>query len=264
MRLVVLIAVLAATASAAEAADRYGASNTPPQPQSQVPGAPARQGSAPPAPHMLSWSGKTQPSEPAPPPVRQADARPQPMALPPPRGAWTRPGPGTPPGSPGPAAAYQPQRYAGPTNTPAPQAAPPTGLYGSGQTPTESQYQPRAQVPAPQQPAQNTAYNGGARFYSVHREYGVSPDPIPAPLAQPFFNGQQADLAEPPPPVDPRTPAQQRAASSAAGNGVATARPGSQGGDWGASDDPGLAAGDASQGLSGQTTTDTGLGSGHP
>jgi hypothetical protein len=267
MRLVVLLAALTATASAANAADRYGpGGSAPPQagPTAAAQVAPAA------GQHRLSWAGKTEPTAPAS-VQQQADARPAPMRLPPPQGAWRRPGAGTPPASPAamaPAAlsTSQPQAYAASSTA----AAPPTSLYGSPAAPTQSQYAPRTQaVAATPQPGRSAPYAGGPRYYSVHRDYGMAPDPIPAALPQPFFNGQQADLAEPPPPVDPRTPAQQRAAAAAAGNGVASARPGSQGGDWGASDDPGLAAGDASQNLTGQTPTETGLqntnlGSGHP
>ncbi|MDR3508309.1 MAG: hypothetical protein P4L64_10470 [Caulobacteraceae bacterium] len=52
------------------------------------------------------------------------------------------------------------------------------------------------------------------RFYSVHRQYGVTPDPIPLP-AQFFADAGNADLAEPPPPVTPRILSNGQAASSA-------------------------------------------------
>jgi hypothetical protein len=260
MRLVVLLAALTATATAAAAADRYGAGGAAAQ-AAQAPAAPRATSAPAPTPHLLSWSGKTQPTAPAAAPQQVADARPAPMVLPPPQAAWRRPSPAAPPVSTAPAYTAQ---------TAAPQtAAPPTSLYAAPTAPMQSQYQPRAQMAAAVPAPASSPYKGGPRFYSLHREYGVAPDPIALPQQQAAFNGAQTDLAEPPPPADPRTPAQHRAAAAQAGNGVASARPGSQGGDWGASDDPGLASGDASQGLTGQTPTDTGLqtttlGSGHP
>ena len=54
-----------------------------------------------------------------------------------------------------------------------------------------------------------------ARFYSVHREFGVTPDPIP--LAPRFFaDAANADLAAPPAPLPPHpVPGSQAAASPA-------------------------------------------------
>lgn len=63
-----------------------------------------------------------------------------------------------------------------------------------------------ATVPAPApEPRQAIAQAGPApgqypspRFYSVHREYGQAPDPIP--LSPQFFASETPDLAQPPPP----------------------------------------------------------------
>ena len=49
-------------------------------------------------------------------------------------------------------------------------------------------------APAPVETAQNSGY-GKPRLYSVHREYGLQPDPTPIP---PQFFGPTADLSEPP------------------------------------------------------------------
>jgi hypothetical protein len=61
-----------------------------------------------------------------------------------------------------------------------------------------------AQPPEVQALAQASPGAGApaARFYSLHRAYGETPDPIP--LGPQFFAGGQVDLAEPPPPA-PRT-----------------------------------------------------------
>jgi hypothetical protein len=75
--------------------------------------------------------------------------------------------------------------------TPAPASPPvraalPTSLYSPS---------PQAQAAAAGQPP---------RRYSVDREFGVQPDPIPLP--EPFFaNSPQVDLAEPPPPPPAKT-----------------------------------------------------------
>jgi hypothetical protein len=115
---------------------------------------------------------------------RSADARPQAVAAPPPadRRIWD------------------------PTTgqVPAPQAAAlPTNIY----TPAP----PRMAAAAPVQPAQprtvvqaanDTSDYQPTHFYSLHRQYGQTPDPIP--LDAQFFAGSSPDLAQPPPPV-PRT-----------------------------------------------------------
>ncbi len=54
------------------------------------------------------------------------------------------------------------------------------------------------------------------RFYSLHREFGLAPDPAPAPLPTQFFS-PSADLAEPPPPPPPHVlPAGQQAMTASA------------------------------------------------
>jgi hypothetical protein len=73
---------------------------------------------------------------------------------------------------------YRPQNAA-------PTPAAPASIYDAPQ-------QPYRQAQAT--PAQSTAANGqsGPRFYSLHREYGIQPDPIPLP---PQFFGPTADLS---------------------------------------------------------------------
>lgn len=244
MRLVFLLSAMTALAGAAQAADRYGATSPPSAQPLPAPATAAKAPASPTAggPRILTWSGKTQPTAPAEVVEAQADGPPAPLPAPPPQGAWRRPGPGAQTGAPQPLAA-PPPRYAA---QPAPQAAPPASLYGAAQP----------QPPQQQAQAQAAPYAGGPRFYSLHREYGVAPDPIP----QAELSGQTTDLAAPPPPVDKRTPAQQRAAVAQADSGVGNAPSGSQGGDWGASDDPGLAGGDPSQALTAQAPAQTGLG----
>ena len=56
------------------------------------------------------------------------------------------------------------------------------------------------------------------RRYSVDRQYGVQPDPIPLP-AQFFADQAASDLAAPPPPLDPRpVPGAQTVNSAASAN----------------------------------------------
>jgi len=63
-------------------------------------------------------------------------------------------------------------------------------------------------VPAPQ------AMNQPPHFYSVHRAFGLSPDPIPLPRQ--FFADAGPDLAAPPPPLPPHpVPGTQSATSPA-------------------------------------------------
>lgn len=62
---------------------------------------------------------------------------------------------------------------------------------------------------APAQPATGQA----PRFYSVHREFGLKPDPIPLP-PQFFASSAGADLAAPPPPLDPHPVPGTQAATS--------------------------------------------------
>ena len=55
-----------------------------------------------------------------------------------------------------------------------------------------------AAVAAPQAVATAPRNPNGPHFYSVHREFGMSPDPIP--LSPQFFAGASAGMAEPDPP----------------------------------------------------------------
>jgi hypothetical protein len=102
-------------------------------------------------------------------------------------------------------------------------AALPTSLY--------SAYPARASAPQPErrqarwtpapysQPAAPLAPAAGSpgqapHFYSVHRQFGLSPDPIPLPRQ--FFADNAPDLAAAPPPLPPRpVPGTQAATSSA-------------------------------------------------
>lgn len=75
-----------------------------------------------------------------------------------------------------------------------------------------------AQPPSPTtaanpQPAAIAANGAPPHFYSVHRQFGVAPDPIP--LAPQFFaDGATADLAGPPPPPAPHLIPGQSASSA--------------------------------------------------
>jgi hypothetical protein len=73
---------------------------------------------------------------------------------------------------------------------------------------------PASAQPASPQPAAVAANGLAPRFYSVHRQFGVQPDPIPLP-AQFFGDSPQADLAAPPPPLPPRVILGQGASSTA-------------------------------------------------
>jgi len=118
-----------------------------------------------------------------------------------------------------PAAPYAPQAY---PQTPAVTAvtAPslPASLYAPPPSPLMA---PAAQpVPAPSASAQTASAQAAAgqppRFYSLHREFGLTPDPAPVPLPTQFF-APSADLAEPPPPPPPHVlPAGQQAMTASA------------------------------------------------
>ena len=120
------------------------------------------------------------------------------------------------------AQAYAPQPFAAPPSAPAayvpapysPPSAPaqavaalPTSLYSPPPSPL---MQPAAQA------APATTAGQPPRFYSLHREFGLTPDPAPATLPTQFF-APSADLAEPPPPPPPRVlPAGQQAMTASA------------------------------------------------
>jgi hypothetical protein len=165
-------ALTAAIASPAAAEiDRYGGEAGPP---TSIYTAYTATGSA----HVLTWSGKTAPAQPAAPAYAPPDA-----------GAALR-GPLSPPN-------YTPAAYARPAAYP-PQ---PTSIYAAPQAPAQRQ------APAPPRPGtvadngHGAAANQGPKFYSVHREFGIAPDPAPIP---PQFFTATADLSQPPPPVQSR------------------------------------------------------------
>ncbi|HEY2659388.1 MAG TPA: hypothetical protein VGI79_06680 [Caulobacteraceae bacterium] len=64
------------------------------------------------------------------------------------------------------------------------------------------------------QPAVVATNGEPPRFYSVQRQFGVSPDPVPLP-AQFFADGAATDLAGPPPPPAPHLISGQSASSAA-------------------------------------------------
>lgn len=174
MRLVLAIALLAASvvnASAAE--DRYG-----PRQAAVVPTTPEAQ---PYAGAMLGWSGKN--AAPAPQAAQPAaPVRPALMS-----GGLYRsaPPPQAPTATVAPAPAPAPAGYA---------PAAPTSLYSrpTAQTPAD-------RLPPPPSPTtvQGGLYaNSGPRFYSVHRPYGETPDPIPAvPSGERMAYRPEASLA---------------------------------------------------------------------
>ncbi len=135
---------------------------------------------------MLTWPGKVEPARPR--AQVQTASAPSPAPLRVQRYWDPRPQ----------AQVQQPQATAPPTNIYAP--APPR-IVASAQLPSA----------APQAPAQRAAVQAVAssqddyqptHFYSLHRQYGQAPDPIP--LSAQFFASSTPDLAQPPPPV-PRT-----------------------------------------------------------
>ena len=165
---------------------------------------------------LLTWPGKVQPAQ-SPRPraaaraatsgnysgvaLRGADPRPATAMAPPPatRRVWD-PVSGTVEPSPQPAAL--------PTNIYAP--APPRPVAAAPIAPTLPAASLRPAPPAPrvlaqaqaQPQANDTSDYQPTHFYSVHRQYGQAPDPIP--LDAQFFASSSPDLAQPPPPV-PRT-----------------------------------------------------------
>ncbi|MDO8901477.1 MAG: hypothetical protein Q7V15_08995 [Phenylobacterium sp.] len=145
---------------------------------------------------MLSWSGKRVSAAAMAQPA--APARPEPTALArqfaPSTAGPSAPPPGfappsAPPMRPAVQPGYEPVLRAplAPTTDPAPgllggpPAAPlPTSIYG--QAPSQSQ------APAPTfAQASVAARPGGSQLYSLHREYGMTPDAIPAPLPGPNY-----------------------------------------------------------------------------
>ena len=199
--LVVLAALAGAGAARAQAPDRYG-------PTSMAPAGPMIVASAAPPLRQLSWPGKS----PAPTASPVAVARPSPA----PTRIASAP-------APRPAAA----------EAPVPRmslAAPQPPAYARAYV---GEPRAAAALPTPYAPAYPSAGAGAptapgvaghvstARLYSVHREYGLQPDPAPVP---PQFFGPTADLSTPETPdpalLNRRNSAATRAATTAAAEGV--------------------------------------------
>jgi hypothetical protein len=182
MRLAFLLPVLVSVAAPAHAEggreSRYG-----PASQRQAIAAAAAPYDGP----MLSWAGKRQASLPvaAEPPAFDPPP-PAPMAAPPRyQPARFAPAPAAPPPRRmAPVNAEQPPARLAPTPPRSPAAAPlPDSLYGAARTPAAT---PPVPVPPPPPPRQVAALNAapstgvvGARFYSVGREFGLTPDALP-------------------------------------------------------------------------------------
>ena len=175
MRIALAIAVLAASASSAHAAeDRYGSKRTAP-PDSAAVAATLQ----PYAGAMLGWSGKS--------------AAPTPQAALP----STLARPALMPGG-----LY---RSAPPPQAPVAAAAPASAGYASAApAPTSLYSRPSTQTPVdrlPPPPSPTTVQGGlyassGPRFYSVHRPFGETPDPIPAvPAGERLAYRPEASLA---------------------------------------------------------------------
>lgn len=181
MRLVLAIAVLAASSASAHAAeDRYGPRRAP-APSVAVAAAPTTQ---PYSGATLGWSGKS--AAPTP-PAAQAAAPVRPGLMP--GGLYRASAPVAP--TPVAVAAPPPAPAAFAAATP---PAAPTSLYSrpAAQTPVD-------RLPPPPSPTavQGGLYaSGGPRFYSVHRPYGETPDPIPAvPAGERLAFRPEASLA---------------------------------------------------------------------
>jgi hypothetical protein len=218
-----LIAAPALTLGAAQAQDRYG-------PQAGAGLTPVSYTSDQP---LLSWPGKR------PAPTDEA-APPQPAPPTPPASIYTPPPEPAPPPQPKPpvATASLDMRPMLPASRPAPvhttPAATPTAPVAHATPPKPSKPAPTPPVKvataAPQSPAEPDAPRkpwsptgaGGvpAHFYSTVREFGLKPDPDPAPLPAQFFADQSGgDLAAPPPPLAPHpVPGSQTIDSTATAN----------------------------------------------
>lgn len=202
MRLVLLLPVLLSVAAPAYAEtareSRYG-----PTAPRQTPAAAAARYDGP----MLGWAGKRQPQAVAATPVQAAPAQPAPVA------PWAgyRPAPVTPTSTPVAAPVAAPIAPIAPQPTPASLYAPPRPA-PAGRAPTppaapaaaavkdwSSYRSPRvATTASPAASAQHVAAAGdttGARFYSVDRDYGLTPDAAPRPGPD---NRVLVTVAEPP------------------------------------------------------------------
>ncbi len=200
MRALLLSVSLAAAAVAAGGAcaqaDRYGPDRAPdPGEQAAVATLEGR---------YLSWPGKESPASDVPvipaPPSDQAAAPPPPPAPPPQPAAADGPPPPE-AAAPQPAVASLPA--AQPVAPPQPQPMPiePTPPPQVAQQPQSASTQGAAD--APHQTAEDAGHaHLPPHIYSVARDYGLRPDPVPLP--QQFFSDQgSADLATPPGPLPP-------------------------------------------------------------
>jgi hypothetical protein len=173
------------TAGAVQAqSDRYGPDRTADQRVATLGGS------------YLNWPGKQAPEsdvgaaapaeQPAPPPPPATeDNAPAVASLP---AVLPAPPPETPPPAP------QPIAVAQPAPVPAAQTAPAAA--------TAQAAQPGQR--APQQTAEDAGHGRlPPHIYSVARQYGLTPDPIPLPT-QFFADQSDTDLASPPPPLPPR------------------------------------------------------------
>jgi hypothetical protein len=155
----------------------------------------------------LSWAGKSAPAASAPAPMAASmpappapmPAPPQPAWQPPPPPAYSEPLP--PPLPPAPAAYVQPASAPAPPPAPVAMAAP---APRPGPAPSQPQTLAQNTPPAASAPV-------SARFYSLHREYGMTPDPVTLPTERPMV------LVGPP----DDAPAQAATPDSAAGVGDA-------------------------------------------
>lgn len=203
-----LLALLVAANAAPAAAqgvtqDRYG----PPQPWTESPQAASAQGpDAAYAGPMLGWAGKRAPQGPAADDAAMAPERPEPMALSRQFAYAQPPAPRAPPPAPPPPQVqpgYEPVLRGAlpPVSDRAPDllgGPPPTSIYDQtaappAPQPPQPQYQRQTPPPAeaPRQLAQSAplpaARPGGVQLYSLHREYGLTPDAIPAPPQGPNY-----------------------------------------------------------------------------
>lgn len=164
---------------------------------------------APPG-RMLSWPGKSTPQAATPASLPTQAALPAPVAAP----VRTYPAPRyRTVAAPAPAAAdVVTPRFVAPVG---PMAAPPPAYFAA---PTPGTPPPASTtLGGPLASAAPAASTQRARLYSVHREYGMQPDPAPIP---PQFFAQTADLSAP----ATADPVPNRAANAATRNAVNAAR----------------------------------------
>jgi hypothetical protein len=196
----------------AHAQDRYG-----PAAGDQV-SAPA---ATPQRAHFLSWPGKAAapaPAASAPVPIQQAPIPQAPGGMAPPayrtqasyrpapasaNGGWRPVYPSQASATQGPAPTLAGQPQAVPTSIYAP--APPRPVTAVQSTPLKT-----AQATPPRPPANPAQGDERVHFYSLHRQYGLQPDPAPIP---PQFFANTADMSEPPGPI----PAQRLVSGGASG-----------------------------------------------